>query len=258
MKAILSNMQPDILREQFIPDHLFIYIAKGTIGFFNGNKSYTYRTGECCIARKNYLVKFMLNDSTEDFEPVLLCFDQEFLQQYQRKHESRPQNFHSDEAIIRLKKVDLVDYFVQSLVPYHQGVMKLDEAFEDLKYEKLLTILLKTYPELSGIFFDFDPPQKINLEAYMNRNFRFNVSIERFAYLTGRSISAFKRDFKVLFNETPSRWLVKKRLHEAYFLLDKERRKPSEIYLDLGFESLSHFSVAFKKEFGMVPTSLHQ
>jgi hypothetical protein len=79
-------MQPDILREQFIPDHLFIYIAKGTIGFFNGNKSYTYRTGECCIARKNYLVKFMLNDSTEDFEPVLLCFDQEFLQQYQRKH----------------------------------------------------------------------------------------------------------------------------------------------------------------------------
>ncbi|WP_228084897.1 AraC family transcriptional regulator [Mucilaginibacter sp. JRF] len=133
--------------------------------------------------------------------------------------------------------------------------MQLDEAFEDLKYEELLIILLKTKPELSGIFFDFGIPQKINLEAYMNRNFRFNVSLKRFAFLTGRSLSAFKRDFKAVFNETPSRWLVKKRLQEAYFLLEKEKRKPSDIYIDLGFESLSHFSIAFKRAFGVVPSS---
>jgi AraC-like DNA-binding protein len=49
---------------------------------------------------------------------------------------------------------------------------------------------------------------------------------------------------------------VRKRLQEAYFLVPNRGRKPSDIYLELGFESLSHFSVAFKKEFGIVPTSL--
>ena len=90
----------------------------------------------------------------------------------------------------------------------------------------------------------------------MNRNFKFNVSVERFAYLTGRSLSAFKRDFKATFNETPNRWIVKKRLQEAYFLIDKKKKKPSEIYLDLGFEALSHFSFAFKKQFRLTPSEL--
>jgi AraC-like DNA-binding protein len=99
-------------------------------------------------------------------------------------------------------------------------------------------------------------PEKINLEEFMNRNFKFNVSIERFAYLTGRSLSAFKRDFRTIFNQTPNRWLVQKRLQEAYFLISKKNKKASAIYLDLGFEDLSHFSFAFKKLFGLRPTEL--
>ena len=90
----------------------------------------------------------------------------------------------------------------------------------------------------------------------MNRNYTFNVSIERFAFLTGRSLSAFKRDFKTVYNETPNRWLIKRRLEEAYFLIDKKHEKPSEIYIDLGFEDLSHFSFAFKKLFGVAPGEL--
>jgi len=120
----------------------------------------------------------------------------------------------------------------------------------------LLIILLQNQSELAGVFFDFDRPEKINLEGFMNRNFKFNVSIERFAYLTGRSISAFKRDFKDIFNTTPSRWLMQKRLQEAHFLIEKKAQKPSDIFQDLGFETLSHFSFAFKKQFKTSPTDL--
>jgi len=38
--------------------------------------------------------------------------------------------------------------------------------------------------------------------------------------------------------------------------MDTKGQKPSDIYLDLGFESLSHFSVAFKKMFGFAPAAL--
>jgi AraC-like DNA-binding protein len=90
----------------------------------------------------------------------------------------------------------------------------------------------------------------------MNRNFRFNVSIERFAYMTGRSVSTFKRDFEKIFSDTPSHWLIQKRLQEAYFLLEKTGKKVSDTYLEVGFEDLSHFSFAFKKQFGVAPSEI--
>jgi AraC-like DNA-binding protein len=49
---------------------------------------------------------------------------------------------------------------------------------------------------------------------------------------------------------------MQKRLEEAYFRIEKKGKRPSDIYLDLGFEDLSHFSFAFKKRFGRAPTAL--
>lgn len=99
--------------------------------------------------------------------------------------------------------------------------MELDEAFEDLKYEELLIILLKNEPGLADLFFDFGLPGKLDLEAFMNCNYKFNASLCRFALLTGRSLSAFNRGFKALFDDTPGRWLGEKRLLEAYWFMDK-------------------------------------
>jgi AraC-like DNA-binding protein len=45
-------------------------------------------------------------------------------------------------------------------------------------------------------------------------------------------------------------------MQEAHFLIEKKNKKPSEIYLELGFEALPHFSFAFKKRFGYAPTEL--
>jgi AraC-like DNA-binding protein len=53
---------------------------------------------------------------------------------------------------------------------------------------------------------------------------------------------------------SPRQWLQDRRLTEARHLIEKKKRKPSAIYLDLGFESLSHFSHSFKKKFGKAPT----
>lgn len=256
MKVMANKLKPGILKEQFIPDNVFIYIAKGGLRYFDGYKSDTLKAGECGIARKNHLAKFELLDTGEELEPYVFCFDEPFLQNFIKKHQVTIAIHDITDALFKIESSFLVDEFIRSIRPYHKGFMQLDEAFEDLKYEELLLILLRNHPELSGILFNFSIPQKINLEAYMNQNFRFNVSLSRFAFLTGRSISAFKRDFKSIYNETPGRWLTKRRLEEAYFLLKQNQYKPSDIYLDLGFETLSHFSYAFKKEFGVVPTAL--
>jgi AraC-like DNA-binding protein len=52
----------------------------------------------------------------------------------------------------------------------------------------------------------------------------FNMPLEKFAYLTGRSLSSFKRDFNKAFNTTPQRWLTQKRLELAHYELSEEKK----------------------------------
>ncbi len=244
-----------ILLEQFIPDHIFLYVTQGLIECYDGRKRYTLKQGDYCLVRKNRLAKYYSQEAVA-FERLFFCFDEVFLRSFQQKHQLVKSAFNQADTVIELTPTDLVPTFIHSLQPYTDPAGKLSAAFEDVKYEELLIILLQNQPELAGLFFDYTKPGKINLEEFMNRNYKFNVSSERFAYLTGRSLSAFKRDFKSIFNDTPNHWLVKRRLEEAFVLIEKQHKRSSEIYLDLGFEDLSHFSLAFKKQFGLRPTEL--
>lgn len=247
---------PQISPEQFVAEHLFLYLAKGSITGYDGNKRYALKPGEYCLVRKNHLARYSKQPDNDSFEKVVVIFDEKFLKSYKEKHRISENSSSISNTFIQLKKDKLVPNFIRSLMPYYNGKGDIDETFADLKREELLLILLQTNPELSSILFDFGIPQKIDLEEFMNRNYKFNVSIERFAYLTGRSISSFKRDFQQIFNDTPSRWLINRRLQEAHFLIDKKAQKPTDIYLDLGFEDLSHFSFAFKKAFGYTTKQL--
>ena len=247
---------PQISPEQFIAEHFFLYLAKGTIHAYDGNKNYTLKPGECCIARKNHLSRYNKEKENDQFEKVIVIFEEAFLKQYQRKHGVKASGHTSNEAFIRISENELVPNFIQSLLPYYNNNGRIKDSFADIKREELLLILLQANPALTNILFDFGIPEKIDLEAFMNHNFRFNVAIQRFAYLTGRSLTSFKRDFEKIFNDTPSRWLVQKRLQEAHFLMDKKGHKVSDVYLECGFEDLSHFSFAFKKRFGFAPTQL--
>jgi len=247
---------PEISPEQFIPEHFFLFLAKGSITGYDGSKKCELKAGDACIVKKNHLARYHKQKDNGAFEKVVVIFDQPFLKAFQLKHQRKLMSADDGNAFVLLKKDPLISTFITSLSPYYSENGKIDETFSDLKREELLLILLHKEPELYNLFFDFGIPEKINLEEFMNRNYKFNVSMERFAYLTGRSISAFKRDFKSIFQDTPGRWLIRKRLEEAYFLIERKGKKPTDIYIDLGFEDLSHFSFAFKKKYGLVPSML--
>ncbi|SEW53095.1 helix-turn-helix domain-containing protein [Chitinophaga arvensicola] len=247
---------PEISPEQFIAEHFFLYLGKGKIEGYDGHRKYILEEGQYCIVRKNHLARYNKQKNNGEFEKVVIILDEAFLKKYQQQHtvvHTKP--LHKG-AFILPGENKLIRPFIQSLMPYYEGGQQLNSTFADIKREELLMILLQHQPQIADVLFDFRLPDKLDLEAYMNRNYKFNVGVERFAYLTGRSLSAFKRDFAAIFGTTPHRWLQQKRLQEAYFLIEKKRCKPSDIYLELGFEDLSHFSYAFKKHFGETPSGL--
>ncbi|PZU25357.1 MAG: AraC family transcriptional regulator [Chryseobacterium sp.] len=249
-------MSPSPSAEQFIPDHCFMYLVSGSMLVYDGHKEYKISSGDYGIGRRNHLAKYTKLPDDGAFKKMFILFEQDFLKTFKDTYGFNAEKNTSTDAIIPLAKNKLVKNFMESTTPYFNEDGFMEEPFFNVKRTELLLVLLKVNPELANVLFDFTTPEKINLEEFMNRNYRFNVSIERFAYLTGRSLSAFKRDFEKIFHATPKHWLVQKRLEEAYYLINKKGKKPSEIYLDLGFENFSHFSFAFKKLFGHPPTKL--
>lgn len=143
-----------------------------------------------------------------------------------------------------------------SVIPYFDMEGPLPENLGRLKITEAISIIRAIDPEIDGILANFDNPDRADLVSFMEKNYMFNMPLERFSYLTGRSLTSFKRDFKKAFNSTPQRWLTQKRLELAHYRLAQTQRKPLEVCYESGFENLSHFSFAFKKHFGYSPTSV--
>lgn len=247
---------PAISDEQFIAEHFFVFLIKGAMNGYDGSKHFVLKPGESCIVRKNRLCRYNKVKAKNEFEKVVIFFDEPFLKEFRKENNILFKNSYTKDTFIRLKKDKLIDNFLLSLETYYDKTGKINRQFENIKRQELLLILLQLQPGLSDILFDFGKPGRIDLEKFMQQNYKFNVSMKRFAFLTGRSLSAFKRDFHSIYNSTPSRWLIKRRLQEARFLIEKKKQRPADFYLDLGFEDLSHFYFAFKKEFELTPTEL--
>jgi AraC family transcriptional regulator, exoenzyme S synthesis regulatory protein ExsA len=138
---------------------------------------------------------------------------------------------------------EFLEGYFQSIVPYARRTSAtLTEEISILKIKEGVKLLLHVLPGLRSFLFDFAEPNKIDLEKFMLNNYQFNVPVEKFAQLTGRSLAGFKRDFQKTFGIAPRHWLQDRRLTEAKHLIEQKQQKPSAIYLDLGFESLAHFS----------------
>ena len=245
-----------VLPEQFVPDHLFLYILAGELRVYDGHQRFTLQAGDYYLVRKNRLVRYDQGSAGAGCEMTYFCFEEKLLRAFQEKHKLEARKKRPSDTFVPILQNEIIPVFIQSLKHYSNEAGSLADVFAEVKYEELLLVLLQQQPELAEILFDYGLPGKISLDKFMNTNFKFSVSLPRFAFLTGRSLSAFKRDFQAIFNETPSRWLVQKRLQEAYFLLEQQNQKPSDIYFDLGFKNLSHFSFAFKNRFGLAPSAL--
>jgi AraC-like DNA-binding protein len=192
-----------------------------------------------------------------NYETVVISLQEDLLRKIALEEKIEIDQKYIGPPNILIPSNEFLQGYFQSIVPYARssGAAMTDEM-GILKVKEGVKLLLFALPGLRNFLFDFSEPYKIDLERFMLSNFHFNVSVEKFAQLTGRSLAGFKRDFQKTFGSPPRHWLQDKRLNAAKYLIESKHQKPSAIYLDLGFESLSHFSYSFKKKFGKSPTEM--
>jgi AraC-like DNA-binding protein len=89
----------------------------------------------------------------------------------------------------------------------------------------------------------------------MDRDYAKPLDIPTLARVAYVSESHFIRTFRDTFGETPHRYLQRRRVERAMFLLRETDRSVSDICLDVGFTSLGTFGRTFQAILGESPTA---
>jgi AraC-like DNA-binding protein len=243
--------------EQFIAEHVFGYTLSGSSTSYLDNKTYSFKEGDFRFFKKNQLTKYVKYPPPGGaYRAISVVLDQNTLRRISAENNLHADKPYTGEGALLLKPNSLFKNYIDSLTPYLDDSAEISKALTEHKVKEAVMILLETNPELKDVLFDFSEPGKIDLEAYMSKNYKYNVDVSRFAYLTGRSLATFKRDFEKIFHTSPNRWLQDMRLKDAYYLIKEKGQKVSDVYMDVGFKDLSHFSFAFKKAYGVTPSKL--
>jgi AraC family transcriptional regulator, exoenzyme S synthesis regulatory protein ExsA len=240
----------------FLAHSKLVLQVSGQFTLETASQKISMKRGEMLLIRKNQLgqiTKAPLHG--EDYQTIVITLQEDLLRKIALEEQIETGKKYTGKPNILIPGNDFLHGYFQSVIPYVRNPdEKITTAMGILKVKEGVQLLLHAMPALREFLFDFSEPYKIDLEKFMLGNFHFNIPVEKFAQLTGRSLAGFKRDFQKIFGLSPRQWLQEKRLTEARHLIEKKKRKPSAIYLDLGFESLSHFSHSFKKKFGKAPS----
>ncbi|NDV83136.1 AraC family transcriptional regulator [Bacteroides sp. 51] len=242
--------------EKMFPGNLITYMIEGQLKFSDPDSAYYLQAGDTVFIKRNDLLRFSkLASKEQPHKSIGIYFPQSFLQEYYSQHQPvYDSSFKLNNRLIM--KSPLWDDFFEPLKSYWGKDNDLQHQIVIIKQTEALAILRSLNPGIDTILSNFDKPGKIDLEEFMNKNYKFNLPLNRYAYLTGRSLATFKRDFSKIFASSPQRWLTLKRLEYAHFLISEKGLRPSDVYVDSGFENLSHFSNAFKKRFGYNPSQI--
>ncbi|WP_029905780.1 AraC family transcriptional regulator [Prevotella sp. 10(H)] len=256
------HVEKDKLCEEMVTEHMLVYICSGEMILQTREKRMTFKKGDAVFMKRNHLAKKTKapTKSGEPFKGLFLQLRTPFLKSLLAEAKF-PVSINSystnrDKNYKLLPKHPFITGLFMSLEQYFDSQTYPSKELMTIKLKEAVLALLEADPSLASVLFDFAEPWKMDLSDFMNKNYRCDMSLEEFAHYTGRSLTSFKRDFFNIFQETPGKWLVKQRLHDAYNQIVNRKQKPSEIYQEVGFKNLSHFSKAFKKEFGRSPANM--
>jgi len=257
IKAFLTHQRSSILykslneslidKELFVSTVAIIFIIKGKqiIRNYDG-ENVVIQEGQLLFLLKDmYLVSDFVTGDEKTFEAALFFIDDNFIEKY-----------HLFSYRIRtLWPNSQINHYINALTQVYRKTANSRQLLELKLMELLHLVRLQEGGDsiLSSFMSLSQKREKRNIKAFMQEHYLKNLKLEDYALLTGRSLSSFIRDFKRLYNTTPNQWLIQRRLEKANDLLTTTNLSVTETALEVGYENISHFIKAYKKQFGYTP-----
>ena len=237
-----------------------VYVVEGRKIWHTAHGAYDLMEGSCVFVRKGACV-------VEQFFDTEFCFflffipDAFICETLRIKATPIRSTVSKHEPIMPLANSVSIHAFFQSMLPYFEQDCQPDAALLELKFKELILTLAgnTANQDLLAYFCSLlEEPQSVSLQVIMEANYCYNLKLVEFATLCARSLSAFKREFRLIYKTTPGKWLLEKRLIQARHLLANQGKTVGETSFECGFENAAHFSRTFRQRFGMAPAVLKQ
>jgi AraC-like DNA-binding protein len=238
----------------------FVYVLDGKKVWHTAQGSHELAKNSCVFVRKGASIVEQFFDA--EFCVLIFFVSDEFICETLRSRVYTPLKPNEKyPPVIPVHTDETLAAFMHSMLPYFSRNPQPDKSLLELKFrELLLNITDNRYNHEALAYFCslLHEPSAVSLRKIMEDNFCFNLKLEEYAQLCNRSLSAFKRDFQKTYGMTPGKWLLERRLAHARLLLLNPNFAVSEIAYDSGFENLSHFSRAFREQYGLSPVAYRQ
>jgi len=245
-------------KEKFYVECSYIaYVISGRRIFHKNSKSWELKEGTCVFVKKGAHISE--KRPQEGWCVMVFFIPDNFLKQLVNENRNSLSLINlaaqDEDMVLPLDVNELGRAFFFSMLPYFTQIPPPPENLLELKFKELVLSLLSNKKNkhflsyLSNLYNDTNS----SLAEIMQNNFAFNLTLEEYAKLACKSVPTFKREFKKTFNDTPAKWVLRKKLTLATELLENTSLTVGEICYECGFENQTHFSRVFKEKMGVPP-----
>ena len=242
----------------FLEEPILMVVLEGTNVLTVGKMQYVVRKNEMVLLKKATQIGYHKTGDPEKnnvYDSLYFFLKEEFIIDFMKmaKIESTAT---AETAVTMVKPVNerLLNFFY-SVKPYFNDHEQIDGGLLRLKMLELLYDLTSTDKNLLQQLLQLKQQVHADIPQVVEENYANSVSLSDLAYLCGRSLSSFKRDFYAIYQTTPAVWIREKRLAKAKEML-QTGMSVKEVCFLLGFESPAHFSRLFKNHFGQAPSEM--
>lgn len=241
----------------FFREHALLMQLAGEVDFRHAGQTLVLHAGEMVLMRRSTAVEFeRRGDEGNVFDSLIFCIKDELLTEFLTTQNVSipPQN---DELPVRVGQMDdFLTAFAESLRPFFDNPKSVNPGLLRLKLMEMFYEIMEHHQGMFRQMLQLHRPARIDIHRVVEQHYSSPITIEEMAYLSGRSLSSFKRDFQTAYGTTPARWIREHRLLKARDLLSRSAISVSEVCYSLGFENLAHFSQLFKRRFGVSPSEI--
>ena len=129
-------------------------------------------------------------------------------------------------------------------------------VFLALKIKELtivaLAVYMDNYHEDEDLIATKEALQSV--ENYIKLNLKKELNITELSVLAGMNTSKFKKSFKQLYGTTVFKYITSLRIEKAKTLIQQKSYTISQASYEVGYKNAQHFTVAFKKKLGYLPS----
>ncbi|WP_428329228.1 helix-turn-helix domain-containing protein [Mucilaginibacter sp.] len=240
----------------YLGEHMLLVVLEGTNTITHGKNTYVVNKHEMVLLKKAVQVSYDKCGNPGNnyvYDSMLFFIKDEFLKEFIKMTKIESVNC-AEAVLVSVKPVkERLLKFFESLKPYFNEPENIDAGLIRLKMLELLYDLASTDKNLFQQILQLKQPVYSDITHIVEENYANPITLTDMAYLSGRSLSSFKRDFQAIYQVSPAKWIREKRLAKARQLL-QTNLPVKDVCYSLGFESVAHFSRLFKEYFGHTPS----